>query len=122
MAMSSAGDCPLPVLGFGVGPGSWTSSAALYRFVWAVKRQCLTETALHVVLGRATLALWISGLELSEFGESGSCDSAPGDEGMLEWMVMSVRGGWTPREALTWIFPQFGGLLFDLALDATYSF
>ncbi len=121
MAMGSAGDCALPVPGSEVGPGFWTSCAALYRFVWAVRRQCLTEAALLAVPGRATLALWVGGLELSEFGESGSCDSSLGDEGVLDWIVLSVRRGWTPREVLTWIFPQYGGMLFDLDLDEASS-
>ena len=119
--MGSTGGCPVPDLVSDVGPGSWMSSAALYRFDWAVKRQRLSETALHAVLGRAALALWLSGLDLPDFGESGSCVASPGDEGMLDWIVLSVRRGWTPREVLTWIFPNFGGMLFDLALDAAHS-
>jgi hypothetical protein len=73
---------------------------------------CLTEAALLAVLGRAALALWIGGLELSEFGESGSCEFSLGDEGVLDGIVLSVRSG----------VPQCGGMLFDLALDETSSF
>ena len=119
--MASAGDCPLSVFVSKVGPGSWSSSAALYRFVWDVKRQLLTQSALHAVLGRAALAVWISGLYLRYFCERGSLVASNDDEGMLDWIVMSVRRGWTPKEVLVWIFPYFWGLLFDMALDAAYS-
>ncbi len=71
MAMGSSGDCPLSVPIVEVGPGSWTSSTALYRFVWAARRLCLSQAALHAVPGRVALALWIGGLEISEFGMSG---------------------------------------------------
>jgi hypothetical protein len=119
--MSSAGDCPLPPLITVDGPGSWSSSAALYRFVWVVKRDCMSQTALHAVPDRAALALWIVGLDLRDFTESGSRVGSPGDEGMLDWIVVSVRRGWTPKEVLTRVFPSFRGLLFDMALDASSS-
>ena len=119
--MSSAGGLPLPRHSTDGGPGSWSSSAALYRFVWAVKRGCLSQTALHAVPGRATLALWIIGLDLRDFTDSGYNVISPGDEGMLDWIMASVRRGWTPREVLLWMFPSFGGLLYDLALDASSS-
>ena len=45
----------------------------------------------------------------------------PGVEGMLDWVVVSVRRGWTPKEILTLMFPIFGGMLFDMALDASSS-
>ena len=121
MDMGSASDCPLPVLVSEVGHGSWSSSAALYRFVSALKRQCLSIAILQAVPGRAALASWISGLDLPDFRESGSCVASRDDEGMLDWIGLSVRRGWTPKEVLTWIFPHFGGLLFDLALDAACS-
>ena len=89
VAMGLAGGCPLPVFISEVGPESWASSAALYRFVWAVKRQCLSETVLHAVPGRAAFALWIRGLDLTDFGESGSCVASRDDEGMLDWIVLS---------------------------------
>ncbi len=121
MAMASAGDCSLLALVSEVGPGSLAFSAALYRFVWDVKRQCLSQSALHAVLGRAALALWISGLDLRDFREIGPCVASSDDEGMLDWIVLSVRRGWTPKEVLTGIFPCFGGLLFDMALDVACS-
>ena len=91
--MSSAGDLPLPALVSEVGPGSWSSSDTLCRFVWDVKRQCLSQSALHAVLGRAALALWISGLDLRDFRESGSLGASSGDEDMLGWIALSVRRG-----------------------------
>jgi len=121
VAMASASDCSLPALVSEFGPGSRASSAALYRFVWDVKRQCLSQSALHAVLGRAALALWISGLYLRDFRERGSRVASGDDEGMLERIELSVRRGWTPKEVLTWIFPCFGCLLFDMALDVACS-
>ena len=82
--MSSAGDCPLPHHITDDGHGSWSSSAALYRFVWVVKRGCLSRAALYAVPGRAALALWIVGLDLRGCMESGSIVCSPGDEGMLD--------------------------------------
>ena len=79
------------------------------------------QSALHAVLGRAPLALWINGLDLRDFRESGSRVASIDDEGMLDWIVLSVRRGWTPKEVLTLIFPCFGGLLFDMALDVACS-
>ena len=119
--MTSAGDCPLPALVSEIGPRSWSSSAALYRFVWVVKHKCLSQSALHAVPGRAALVLWISGLVLRDFRECGSRVASIDDEGMLDWIMLSVRRGWTPKEVLTWIFPCFGGLLFDMALVVACS-
>jgi len=98
--MASAGDRPLTALVSEVGSGSWSSNAALYRFVWVVKRRCLSESALHAVHGRAALALWICGLDLRNFREDGSRVASNDDEGMLDWIVLSVRRGWTPKEVL----------------------
>ncbi len=36
------------------------------------------------------------------------------DEGMLDWIVLLVESGWTPKEVMLWIFTCFGGLLFDM--------
>ncbi len=91
--MSSAGDWSLPPLITEDGPGSWSSSAALYRFVWVVKRGCISQTALHAVPGRAALALWIGGLDLRDFSDSVSRNGSLGDEGMLDLIVVSVRRG-----------------------------
>jgi len=93
----------------------------LYRFVWVVKRRYLSQSALHAVPGRAALALWISELDLRDFRESESRVASIDDEGMMDWIVLSVRRGWTPEEVLMWRFPSFGGLLFDIALDMALS-
>jgi hypothetical protein len=121
VAMSSAGDCHLPHLITEDGPGAWSSSATLYRFVWVVKRGCMSQTALHAILGRAALVLWIVGLDLRDFKESGSKVGSPGEEGMLDWIVVSIRRGWTHKEVFTWMSPSFGGFLYDMALDAFSS-
>ena len=84
-----------------------------------MKRSCLSYSALHAVHGRPALALWIHGLNLRDFREDGSPSALSGDERMLEWIVLSVRSGWTPREVLLWIFPIFGGVLFDLDIDVS---
>ena len=40
-----------------------------------------------------------------------------GDERMLDYIVLLVRSGWSPKEVLLWIFPSFWGMLIDLAKD-----
>ena len=92
----------------------------IISFHFSVKRQCLSQAVLHAVPGRTALALWIRGLDLRDFREIDSRVTS-NDEGMLDWIVLSVRRGWTPKEVLTWIFPCFGGLLFDMALDVACS-
>ncbi len=52
-------------------------------------------------------------------GESPDAPSA--DERMMDWIVSSVMSGWTPREVMLWIFPRFGGMLFDLVRDESGS-
>ena len=81
----------------------------------------MSHTALLAVHGREALALWIVELELRDFSDIGSNVFSSGDEDMLDWIVASVRKGWTPREVLLWLFPSFGGLLYDLAVDASSS-
>jgi hypothetical protein len=56
-------------------------------------------------------------LDIRVCGESSSLDVPSVDEGMLDWLVLSIRSGWTPKEILVWIFPVFGALLFDLIRD-----
>ncbi len=36
---------------------------------------------------------------------------------MQDWIVLSVKSGWTPKEALLWIFPSFWSLMFDIWLE-----
>ena len=116
--MSSAEGLPrLPVHVAEVDRGSWPSISSLYRFVWAVKRCCLSSSVFQSVSGRYALAMWLGGLDLRDFGEGESLNAPIGDERMLGWIVLSVKSIWTPTEVLLWIFPSFGGLLFDLARD-----
>ena len=82
-----------------------------------MKRSCVSYSALQAVPDRPALALWIGGLDLCAFREGGSPGAPSGDERMLDWIVLSVRSGWTPMEVLLWIFPSVGGMLFDLATD-----
>ncbi len=48
--------------------GSWTSSASLYRFVWAVKRCCLSPSILQAAPRWAALAMWLDEMVFREFG------------------------------------------------------
>ena len=48
-----------------------------------------------------------------------SPDAPSADERMLDWIVASVDSGWTTREVLIWIFPSFGGLLFNMICDGS---
>ena len=49
----------------------------------------------------------------------GSASPPSADEAMLDWLVSSVRLGWTPREVMIWFFPDFGDLLFDMISDVS---
>ncbi len=100
VAMSSAGGLPLPFNVAEANRGSWTSNASLYRFVWAVKRYCLSSSVLQAVPGRAALAMWLGGMDLRDFGEGESPCAPSGDERMLGRIVLSVKSGWTPKEVL----------------------
>ena len=84
VAMTSVGDLPLPTPVQEVGPESWSSSAALCRLVWAIKRHYLSPAAPRAARGRAALALWISGLYLRDFREIGPPGASSDDEGMLD--------------------------------------
>ena len=50
-----------------------------------------------------------------------SPDTPSTNERMQDWIVASVRSGWTTREVMLWIFPSFGGLLFDMISDGSGS-
>ena len=117
--MSSAGGLPLPAHVAKADRGSWTSGAPLYSFVWAAKRCCLSSSVLQAVPDRAALAMWLGGMYLRDFGEGQSPGAPSGDERMLDSIVLSVKSGWTytPKEVLLWMFPNFGGMLFDMARD-----
>ncbi len=63
---------------------------------------------------RAALAVWVRKLHItSPIGDEISY-SPIADEALLDWLVTSVRGGWTPRDVLTWFSPVFGDLLFHM--------
>ena len=119
LAMLSSDGLPLHAPVAAEQLGSWTSSVSLYGFVWAVKHSCLSPASLNASLdpGRAALSVWVLGLNIRDFGGSGPPGSLRSDEEFLDWIVMSVRRGWTPRRVLEWMYPAFGGLLFDLASD-----
>ena len=82
--ISSASGLLLPVFVSEACRGSWAASNSLYRFVWAVKRSCLSWSALHAVPGRAALALWLGGLDVRDFSEGESPGAPSGDERMLD--------------------------------------
>ena len=107
--MSSAGGLPLPVHVAEVDRDSWTSSASLYISVWAVKRWCLSSSVVQAVPSRAALAMWLDGMDLREFGEGESPGAPSGDERMLDWIALSMKSGWTPKDVLMWIFPNLWG-------------
>jgi hypothetical protein len=119
--MSSAGGLSLPVHVAKSDQGSWTSGVSLYKVIWAVKRCCMSSSVLHAVPGRAALAMRLGGLDLRDLGEGGSLGAPSGDERIQDWIVLSVRSGWTPNKVLLWVFPCFGGMLFDLARDESGS-
>ncbi len=101
--------------------GSWTSSVSLTRFVWGCG---LSSTALYVVgdgprgsCSRAALAVWIRKLHVARLRGDEIPSSPSVDEAMLDWLVTSMRCGWTPREVLIWFPPVFGDLLFHMISD-----
>ena len=100
-AMATAGGLPLPAPGVETDRRSWAGCVSLYRFVWAVRRRCLSSYVLRAVPGRAALAIWVGGLGLREFRLGAealvSPDTPSGDERMLDRIVASVRSGWTTR-------------------------
>jgi len=94
--------------------GSWTPCASLDRFAWVVKRRGISSSALQAVLGRAALSIWLSktGIRVGREGVSSGPPSS--DEEMLDWLVLSVESGWTPREVLLLLFPKFGSIFFNI--------
>ena len=68
---------------------------------------------------RAALAVWLRKLDLSAPRDGGGLPPPSADEAMLDWLVSSVRLGWTPREVMIWFFPDFGDLLFDMISDVS---
>ena len=94
--------------------GSWASCGALRRFTWAVRRCGLSSSVLHAVPRRSALAVWLCNLDLWSWVEEVPPGVLNADDGMLDWIVSSVKSGNTPKEVLVWIFPSFEGHFFDL--------
>ena len=101
---------------------SWTSCVTLHNFAWAVAHGGLSSSALQALPVRAALAVWWSKMDIRVCGEGSSLGVPSVGEGMQDWLVLSVGSGWTPKEVLVcWIFPSFGGLIFDLIRDRSGS-
>ena len=81
---------------------------ALTRFVWAVLYGVGVGDGPCVSCSRAALAVWIRELNVASPRGEDIPISSNADEAMLDWLVTSVRFGWTPREVLVWFFPVFG--------------
>ena len=95
----------------------WTSSISLHRFVWALHLDAGLGSSPRLECRRAALAVWLHKLDISVNGsESGAPASSP-DEEMLDWLVVSVRSGWTPRAVMTCFFPVFRGLVVQMISD-----
>jgi len=97
--------------------GSWTTSLALTRFVWVVQHGVVVGDGLRGRCSRAALAVWIRKLHISSPRMGDVPTSSSVDDAMLDWLVSSVRCGWTPCEVLIWFFPVFGELLFHMISD-----
>ena len=96
---------------------AWTSYVALSGFVWAVQYGARVGDGPRVSCSRAALAVWIRKLNVtSPMGEDFPI-SPNADEAMLDWLVTSVRFGWTPQEVMLWFFLAFGDLLFQMISD-----
>jgi len=89
--------------------GSWTSSVALTRFVWAVEHGAVVGDGPRGSCSRAALAVWIRKLHVTGLRGDEVPSSPSVDEAMLDWFVTSVWCGWTPREVLIWFFPRIWG-------------
>ena len=90
--------------------GSWTSSVSLTRFVWVVQHGAVIGDGPRGSCSRTTLAVWIRKLHVASPRGDEVPSSPSADEATLDWLVTSVRCGWTPREVLIWFFPVFGDL------------
>ena len=53
----------------------------------------LSSSVLQAVPDRAALAVWICKLDLCDLGEGDSPDVPSAYEGMLDWIVLSVKSG-----------------------------
>ena len=89
-----------------------TSSVTLTRFVWANHYGVGVGDGPRVSCSRAALAVWIRKLKVVSPRGADVTTSSNADEAMLDWLVTSVRFGWTPREVLVW-FSQFSGIYYS---------
>ena len=91
--------------------GSWTASVSLTGFVWVVQHGVVVGGGPRGSCSHVALAVWIRELRISSpRGDEVPFSLSVGDA-MLDWLVSSVRCGWTPCEVLIWFFPVFGELL-----------
>jgi len=107
----------LPGGAYGERRVAWTSSISIARFMWAV--QYGSGLGPRAECDRAALAIWLRKLNLSASRAENDLSLLSADEAMLDWLVTSVRLGWTPREVLIWLFPVFGDLLFLVVSDVS---
>ena len=67
---------------------------------------------------RVGLSVWIRKLvDVSANGSESGAPTPSADEAMLEWVVLYVRYGWTPKEVMVLFFPPFGDMLFQMISD-----
>ena len=96
----------------------WTYSIALHRFVWAVQLGVGLGNDSQLECCRAALAVWIRKVDISVTGSKSGAPVSSADEEMLDWLVVFVRKGWTPKEFLIWFFPVFFYFLFHMISDS----
>ncbi len=95
----------------------WSSSNSLARFVWAFRLGSGLGPCTEC--DRAALAVWFRKLDLSVSRDEKELPPLSADEAMLDWLVSSVRLGWTTREVLNRFFTVFGDLLFRMISDVS---
>ncbi len=104
--------------GAGSGPRvPWTSSITLSRFVWAVQLGASIGSGPRLECYHAALAVFIRKLDVSANGSESGAPASSADEAMLDWLVVCVRSGLTPREVLVWLTSVFGDLFFQMIYD-----
>ena len=103
----------------GSGPRvTWAYSIALSRFVWAVQLGAGVGSGPRVECCRAALAVWIRKLDISASGSEGGAPASSAAEAMLDWLVVFVRSGWTPKEVMLWFCPVFWDLMYQMISDS----
>ncbi len=76
---------------------------------------------IQTVHSRSALSVWLCNLDLCKWDNETPPGMLSADDVMMGWIVSSVGNGSTPGEVLLWIFPSFGGHLFDLVKDGSGS-